>query len=276
MSNPRRRIARRLAATCLAAVCAPALAEQFTFAVEPSYPPDRAREIYQPLIEHLERTTGHEFELITTPNYHFHWRDLRENKPVDFVFEEAHFTDYRAQRYGYLPLARPVEDVSYTLLATPERAERGLDGLVGYPVISMPSPSLGYALLGQMYPNPMSQPDVKSEATSWRETVEIVFAGDGEGAIVPTRIAELYPNLVTVQTSESFPGPAVSAASTVPEDVRAAVRDALLSMHEGETVYEALVELGATQFEPAAAADYAGDQRLLRGFFGYAPPAASQ
>ena len=63
----------------------------------------------------------------------------------------------------------------------------------------------------------------------------------------------------------------MSAAATVPASVRAAVTKAMLSLHQNKALYEVLVELGATQFVPASAAEYAGNERMLRGVFGYVP-----
>lgn len=247
-------------------------AADFSFGVEPSFPPDRAAEIYQPLLDYLGTATGHRFSLVTTRNYHFHWRDMRSSVPVDFVFEEAHFADYRIQRQGYEPLARTAEPTVYALIAQPEAAERGAQGLVGQRVVSMPSPSLGFVLLMQMYSNPLAQPEVTSSASSWREGVEIVFGGEGEGAMVPERIATLYPNLVEIQRSTPLPGAAVLASASVAAEARQAVREALLALHEDEDLYDVLVEIGATRFEPATAAEYAGAQDLLRGVFGYEAP----
>jgi hypothetical protein len=58
------------------------------------------------------------------------------------------------------------------------------------------------------------------------------------------------------------------------------VADALMRLHKDKALYDVISELGATQFIPATAADYAGSERLLRGVFGYqalqgraAPPA---
>lgn len=264
----------RALGTAIAAVLAlaaghPAAAADFSFAVEPSFPPDRAAEIYQPLMDYLGKATGHTFRLVTSRNYHFYWRDMRASVPVDFSLDEPHFADYRIQRQGFEPLARTAEPTVYALIAQPDHAERGLDGLVGYRVVSMPSPSLGFVLLARMYRNPLAQPEIKSEATSWREGVEIVFADEGEGAIVPGRMAEMYPNLVEVRRTEPLPGAAVLAGGNVDAEAREAVRSALLSLHEDENLYQVLVEVGATRFEAATAAEYAGAQDLLRGVFGY-------
>src|SRR5688572_22075671 len=95
----------------------PALAAEFKLGIEPSYPKEQAQEIYKPLLDYLKKSTGHTFVLVVPRNYHFLWRDLRQNAQLDFTLEEAHFVDYRVQRHGFEPLVRTVEPTNYTLLA---------------------------------------------------------------------------------------------------------------------------------------------------------------
>ena len=249
-----------------------ARADEYSITIEPNYPPDQVEHIYKPLLDYLDKATGHHFVLVTARNYHFYWRELRNATPVDFTMEDAPFVEYRMLRQQFVPLARVAEPTSYRLIAQPDYANNGAEGLVGYRVVCLPSPSMGIALLSGMYTNPLAQPEVKSEATSWREAVEIVFAGEGEAAMVPKHIADTYPNLVEVAASKDYPGITVSAASTVPEEVQSAVRDALLALHEDESLYEVLVEIGASRFVPAAASDYTGSEDILKGTFGYKPP----
>ncbi len=246
-----------------------AQAEDFTLLVEPSYPVDQAEEVYKPLVDYLSRTTGHKFKLVVPRNYHFHWRDLRQNAAVDFTYEEAHFIDYRVKRFGFEPLVKRTTPSAYVVLADEQFAEAGLAGLVGRRIISMPSPSLGFAMLAEMYTNPVSQPDFRSEASSWRDGVEMVFAGDAEAAMVPDYIASQYPNLVELRKSRAFPGTAVAAGPNVSAEVKQAVRDAMLALHGDPDAYSTLAELGATQYEPATAADFDGYDKMLSGFFGY-------
>lgn len=248
-----------------------ASAENYRVAVEPSYPPDQALEVYTPLLDYLGKQTGHTFELVSVRNYHFYWRDLRAQKPIDFVFEEAHFTDYRINRSQYQPLARKAENAVYVLMADPEIAERGLGGLVGQNIVSMPAPSMGFALLAQMYKNPVAQPEIRSEASTWRDGVEMVFSGDARAAMVPEYIAQQYPNLVEVSRSGSFPGAAFAASPEVPAEVKTAVREALLKLAEDPAAFDILAELGASGFVEAKAADYVGSEEILSGFFGYQP-----
>jgi hypothetical protein len=76
---------------------------------------------------------------------------------------------------------------------------------------------------------------------------------------------------VPVATSRDFIGRAFSASPRVPMDVRKKVADALLRLHKDQSLFDVISELGATQFVPANAAEYAGNERLLRGVFGYQP-----
>ncbi len=250
-------------------VAGTAAADDFRISVEPSYPPDQLQEVYKPLADYLGKATGHRFTIVAPRNYHFYWRDLRNNDPADFAFSEAHFTEYRMRRFDYVPLARKTEPTSYVLLVDPQYADRGLNGLVGRRVVSMPAPSLGFALLAESFKNPVSQPEFRSEASSWRDGVEMVFSADAEGAMVPEHIARQYPNLVELSRTREFPGTTMAAAPSVPEEVRNAVRDALLTMHEDESAYDVLAEIGASGFLPANAADYDGAENVLKGFFGY-------
>jgi ABC-type phosphate/phosphonate transport system substrate-binding protein len=246
-------------------------AADFTVTVEPNYPPAQAQDVYRPLLAYLSKATGHRFILKTSGNYHVYWRDMRGGAATDFAFEEAHFTDYRANRQRFTPLVRVLDPTKFTLLVDASNADAGANGLIGRRIASMSAPSLGYLLLGELYKNPIAQPEIQSVAASWKDGVEMVFAGETDAAMVPGYIAQNYHKLVPVATSRDFIGRAFSASPKVPMDVRKKVADALLRLHKDKTLYDVINELGATQFVPANAADYAGSERLLRGVFGYQP-----
>ena len=185
-----------LAALALSMAAMPAFAADYTLAVEPNYPPRVAQQVYKPLLDYLSRSTGHTFTLRTATNYHVYWRDLRSNAKTDFAFEEAHFTDYRIDRLGFRPLVRTVEGTKYLLLADAAVAEGGIPGLIGYRVVSMPAPSMGYLLLGELYKNPIAQPEIMSTAKKWTDGVDMVFAQESEAAMVPKYIADTIREVV--------------------------------------------------------------------------------
>ena len=246
-------------------------AADYTVSVEPNYPAAQAQEVYQPLLDYLSKATGQHFILKTAGNYHVFWRDLRGGASTDFAFEEAHFTEYRINRQHFVPLARVTDATKFTLLVDASNASAGANGLIGRRIASMSAPSLGYLLLGELYKNPIAQPEIQSAAASWKDGVEMVFAGESDAAMVPGYIAQAYPNLVAVATSRDFIGRAFSAGPRVPADVRKKVTDALLRLHKDPKLYDVISELGATQFVAANASEYAGSERLLRGVFGYQP-----
>ena len=211
-----------------------ARAADFTVTVEPNYPPAQAQDVYRPLLAYLSKATGHRFILKTSGNYHVYWRDLRGGAPTDFAFEEAHFTDYRVNRQRFTPLVRVTDPTKFTLLVDAANADAGPNGLIGRRIASMSAPSLGYLLLGELYKNPIAQPEIQSVAASWKDGVEMVFNSETDAAMVPGYIAQTYPNLVPVATSRDFIGRAFSASPRVPMDVRKKVADALLRLHRDE------------------------------------------
>ena len=248
----------------------PAAAATYSFTVEPSYRPERTAEIYKPLLDYLDKATGQHFNLVTSRNYHFYWRDIHSTTKTDFAFDEAHIADYRIVNENYVPLARAAEATSYTLVTSdPDMGKKGPQGLVGHSIITMPSPSLGYVLLLELYSNPVSQPDIRSTAAAWRDAIDSVFGGDVDAAIIPTWLKSQYPNLVAVKTTRQFAGPCVSAAAEVPDDVKQKVKDALLKLDTDEAAAKVLIEVGVSKFVPATAKDYAGSEKLLKSYLGY-------
>ncbi len=256
-------------AVALLSTTATGFAAEYNFAVEPTYTPERAREVYEPLIAYLTKSTSHTFKLVTARNYAFYWNDIRNRKDLHFVFDEAHFTDFRIQRSGYEPIVKSSLPTSYSLLTQDDVKEGNVQAFVAKSLVTMPAPNLGFALLLEYFPNPMQQPDLRSLATSWRDTVEIVFAGEANATMVPSWLRDQYPNLVPVITTREFPGPAVSAAADVPADVKQKVKEALLVLHEDPTLYEVISELGVQQFVEANATEYRGSEQMLKNFYGY-------
>lgn len=262
----------------VAALFSPALlrAQSFTFAVEPSYPQEMAAEVYRPLLDYLRAETGYEFQLKAARDYLIYWRDLRNNEPVDFVFEDAHFTDYRIRRFGFVPLVKTAEPMRLVLMVPREEEGISRDELVGRRIATLPAPSLGFLVLREMFPDPIARPQIVASLSSWQDGPSLIFSGEAAATLVPASLAQELQNLVIVAQSRDFPGTALSAAPTVSIDVRERIIAAMLALHEKAVddpqVYAALHELKVTRFAPASAAEYRGLERLLARFHGYQPP----
>jgi ABC-type phosphate/phosphonate transport system substrate-binding protein len=243
----------------------------YNLVAEPVYPPEKAKEVYKPLVQYLNKATGEKFALVTPRNYHFYWRDMKQTEGVDFAIDEPHLADYRLQRYQFVPVVRSAEPTSYTLAVDSNHpaAGKGPESLVGKKIVSFPAPSLGYAVLLSMYPNPIAQPDIESNATTWKDATDTVFAGEADALILPTRLMNTFPNLTAIKASKQFPGTLISANPKVPEAVRQKVKDALLKLDADPDAANLLFELGVTKFVEANAAEYAGSEQALKDFFGY-------
>lgn len=264
---------RRLAATCLGLALASANlhAAEYRFTPEPTYTPAAAELIYRPLLDYLAKTTGEKFVLTPAANYSSYWRDILKPDQTDFSYDEAQFADYRITHSNFVPLARRSQPTAYTLLASADFDGKDPKALLSSRIATMPAPSLGYAVLMEIFSDPVQQPDIRSSATSWRDSIDILNSGESDAAIFPTWMLETFgnPALVSLYTSSEFPGPAILASPNVPEDVRNKVRDALLDVDGAPELGELLLELGITKFVTASAEDYEGSQKMLSGFYGY-------
>ncbi len=248
-------------------------AASFTLTVEPTFPANQIREVYGPLLSYLNRTTGHQFTLRSPANYNQHWRELRAGTAADFVFEEGHFFDYRNKRNGFVGLARTVENSSFVIaVADPEIAAEGQAGIVGRTVTSLGAPNLGYVLVFEDFENPLAQPEVRALSSKWSDGPDLVFAGDVDGTLLPAYLSAENPALTDIWRSPEIPGRVVSASPSIPQDVRDAVANALLRVHEDPDAFAVMHELRTQRFIRIAAADYDGLERLLANSFGYTPP----
>ncbi|HET8942278.1 MAG TPA: PhnD/SsuA/transferrin family substrate-binding protein [Rudaea sp.] len=260
-----------LAAICVFAAgsCNQAIAAEYTFRVEPAFPPDRLQEIYAPLMKYLDNATGQHFNLVAARTYRYYWRDITGGSKTDFAFDEAHLTDYRIQHQHFVPLVRTAEQTGYTLVANIDIGNKGLRALVGHTIVTMSAPSLGYSMLLEFYPNPVLEPNIKTTATSWRDAVDRVFAGEADAAMIPNSLKDQYPNLTPVKSTREFAGQCITASPDVPADVRDKVTQALLDLSSDTGASQVLLDLGISKFVPATAKEYAGDEQILKNELGY-------
>ncbi|MCF6225945.1 MAG: phosphate/phosphite/phosphonate ABC transporter substrate-binding protein [Xanthomonadales bacterium] len=243
-------------------------AEELTLMVQPSYPQERAAEVYAPLIEYLNATSGHTITLKSPRDFQQHWLSVRNGDTPDLVLEDAPITDYRIQNQGYTPLVRVKEEVSYSILTGSAYADDQLDQFVGRVISTLAAPSLGYLVLLDAFPNPFSQPVITSNAATWLDGVEMTFSMEADAAVAPFWLVEQYQNLHPVYTSKSFPGLTLSASANVNDEVKAAITQALLKLHEDEKAFSALHEINATEIIAADAADYVGYKKMLGQLYG--------
>jgi len=237
-----------------------------TLQAHPIFPPEQAEMVYAPLLNYLRETTPHEYELATVRDFHRFWLSIRRGNQPDLVLEDAHLIALRIARDGYSPLVKAAEPATFSLIGNSMNMEPTLDEYIAKPVSSMPSPSLGYMVLQRWYTNPMAQPRMVSNASSWLEAIEMVFAMESEAAIAPHYLVARYVNLAVVRTSQEFPHVTIAASPAVPGAVQDQIRASLVDLHNNGDYFSALHELDIDRFVPADVADYEGLETWLQGF----------
>ncbi len=253
-----------LLAIWLLTLGAPALSKTYTLSVEAVYPANQAREVYAPLQTWLEQKTGWDIELKVENNYYFYWRSARNETP-DIALDSPHIAAYRAHHKGYHLLAQTQESHSYQLIADmlPDPDQPLEQQLVGKRVIMLPNPNLSSLLFDQWFTDLFSQPIKLVTALSWGDVIEQVFDGRADAAIVPSWLAETYPNFEPLKTSPNYPGSTFTAAPHLSSEERAQLLQVLLTLGDDNESYDVLTELNSEHLIPARPDDYKGLDDVL-------------
>lgn len=99
--------------------------------------------------------------------------------------------------------------------------------------------------------------------------MQIVFDEDADAAMLPGWMAQRYPQLAPIETTDSYPGKAVSASPNVSAEDRQAVKQALLDLSESGHASDISFELNVDGFEEAQPEDFRGHMPLLENLYGF-------
>lgn len=239
--------------------------------IQPTRSEEATRRAFQPLADYLGQATGSRITLVAQPNFLAHWQTVRRNAGYDLVLDDAHFTDYRVQKFGFHVLAKMPGTMSYSLV-TP-RTKRVFDPLelVGKTVASFGPPSIGATRLSAMFPNPTRRPTIV-EIAGANEGLELVLQGKVNAAMLPTSIVSEHVaanRLFVVTSSEPTPQMALSVSPRVSAALREKIREALLQAGKPGNGERVLRHAGFERFETATPATYANQARILKDYWGY-------
>lgn len=260
--------ARALLAGCLLMATGLAQAATYKLAIPPFLPQAEMKAEYAKMADYLGKATGHTIELVVASSYLGFWEGARKGDGYDLTFDNAPMIDFRVQRQSFTVLAKVAGVVSQSLVTRGDVAILDAQELIGKPVATIASPNLSALVLFQMFSNPMRQPNFKY-ADNARDAVDMLTKGKVEAALIPTPIAILYDNLNVVTTSKQVPHLAIAAAPSVPTDVQAKIRQALVNASKTPEGQAMLKMLNTAGFESASNATYQGFSDLLKGTYGY-------
>jgi len=269
--------ARNTAATvllvlCLAASIARAEVGELVLGVAPLLSETETQAQFQPLCDYLAHAAHLPCRIRTRPNFLSYWEMMRRGKEYNLILDEAHFTDYRAQKMGYVVLAKIPNTVTYSLIVPRATKLDDPARLVGRRIATLGIPSMGAALLNGLFTQPSKQP-IPVEVDNAAEGFELLRDAKVAAAILPTplvreEIVRGAPFRVLLSTVP-LPHLGFSAAPEISPELRQVLRQALLNANKTDTGRAMLANIGIERFDPANATVYAGQGRILKEYWGY-------
>jgi len=246
-----------------------ASADKYTLVIEPTFPVEQGKQVYEPLRKWLNKKTGHQFEIIIDNNYYFYWRKANGSRMPDFTFDAPHIAAFRAKKKDYKFIASTIEKLSYHLISLDEPSEGQTvqNFMVGKKIVMLPNPSLASIYFTKWFTDLFATPKKDVTALSWQEAIEIVFDGSADAAIVPNWMFNLYPNFASLIESKKIPGSTFMASPNVPQEAINSFQDALLSLQTDDAAFDVLAELNTDGFVKPNESDYEDAIKLVPRIF---------
>lgn len=243
-----------------------------TLGVQPILSEQQTKKAFQPLADYLGKAASITCVVRTSPNFMAYWDGVRKGGVYDMALDEAHFTDYRAQKQGWEVLAKIPDTVSYSLIVSDLSGVTDAGELIAKRVATLGAPSIGAARLNALFPNPTRQP-ITVEVESAEVGIALLRAGKVEAAILPTPFVSQQMaqgvGISVVLTTEPTPHNALSASPQLPAATRDRLRQALLAADKTPEGREMLKAIGIERFNPASSAIYAGQSKTLKDYWGF-------
>lgn len=238
------------------------------FAIPPFLPTAELEKSFGPLVQKLSEMTGTPIELEVFPNYLAFWQETRTGSPFDIALDSAPTTDFRVQRQHWRVIAKLSGTVTQSLVTGPNDLVLDPSELINKKIAVQSSPSVSALTLYQLFPNPVQQPQLVF-VDSNRAAADAVKAGKVAAAVIPTPIAAGYPSLNVVTTTAPLPFLAVSVSPSVSPALAKSLQSALIRLGETPAGEALLKQSQLRAFSKATDRDYAGQEKLLEGTFGY-------
>jgi ABC transporter, phosphonate, periplasmic substrate-binding protein len=169
-------------------------------------------------------------------------------------------------------LAKVPESVTYTLVTRTTDMLLDASELAGKRIATLGIPSIGAARLNGMFPNPSRQP-IAIEIAAAEQGIRLLLDNKVNAAILPTPIVAQQmaggASIAVAFTTDPIPHIGLSAAPSIDANTRNLLRAALVDAHTNEEGKKMLKLIGFERFDPASAAVYKGQGKLLKEYWGY-------
>ena len=249
-------------------------AETYTVGVVPQFNARTLQTIWAPVLQELERRTGHTFELRGSKNISAFEKQFMEGE-FDFAYMNPYHFIKASKQQGYLPLVRDTEKRLRGILVVRKDAEINDVTQLEGKAIAFPSPNaLGAslmmrALLTEEFKLGFEPRYVKSHDSVYLNVVlGRTAAGGGVGRTLAKQPAEVRDQLRVLYTTPAVSSHPFTAHPRVPDAVRDQVQDALIAMGNDESEQQLLAKIPIATAGPALSEDYLPLQSMgLEAFY---------
>ena len=266
-----------LAALLLAAgllVANACLAAGYTIGVVPQFSARTLQSIWTPILQELERRTGHTFELRGSQSIAAFEQQLMAGD-FDFAYMNPYHFIKANNVHGYMPLVRDTGKKLRGILVV--RKDAPIDDIAQLQgeAIAFPSPNaLGAslmmrALLAQEFKLGFEPRYVKSHDSVYLNVVMgRTLAGGGVARTLAKQPPEVREQLRVLYTTPAVASHPLAVHPRVPETVREQVRGELIAIGQGEPGRQLLAKIPIGNAGPALSEDYAPLQAMgLEAFY---------
>lgn len=260
---------------CLVSPWTTACAQTVDFSAPPLLGPDDSRSLYGPLMELLTRETGSTFRYVHVDNW-FAYQSAMQHDRFHLLLDDAHYASWRLTSGKHVALVKARERVRFVVLATRAGKIYSKEDLIGRTLCAYPQPDLGTISVLQKFNGPFQVPQIL-ETRLPLDRVQRLLAGDCAGAVLARgqytgsdALRGVSGRLKIVTQTDSYPGLTLTASSDMPDKLRNAIRQILLSRAGGRATRALRRRLAnGSSFVDAVPEEYQELDELLRDFPGF-------
>jgi ABC-type phosphate/phosphonate transport system substrate-binding protein len=244
--------------------------DEIVFSTAPTQSPEQTIKLYTPLLNYLSQVTGKQFIIQPAKNYLEYNNGTLQNA-YDMVFDGPHYTSWRMERQGAVPVARLPGAITIVVAVREDSNIQRLDELIGRNICAFSSPNMLTMDFLNYFRNPVRQP-VMLRVEGFKQIMECLKSGKGEAAVLRDTVWAKQDQTGLRLISHEFrshPERTFSVASSVAPEVRERIAAALVS-EEGSRVAAPLLEVfKKDRFIAADPETYRGLGELLTPVWGF-------
>lgn len=262
--NPLRTFAARaaLALGLVLLAAGQALAAQtYSFSVVPQFERRMLFEIWQPIVDELQRRTGLSFELTTSLSVGDYETDV-VNGNYDFIFVNPYVVPRIVKRPGYLPLIRDRKPLYGILVVRKDSPLQRIQDLNGKTLAVPSMTALGASLLlraelDRQFGVQLRPVVVKTHSSVFLHVVNgLTDAGGSVQKALAEQDPRIQDGLRVLFRTRDVPSHPIAAHQRVPKAVRDKVQQAFIAMSSDPQGRELLAKIPMQEAVAATADDY--------------------